>query len=56
MQPLKDRSNFKRVILFQQSEWREQEQAHGKIAEGPTKSNNRQTGKNRQQTGEKPAK
>jgi hypothetical protein len=28
MQPLKDRSNFKRVVLFQQSVWREQEQAH----------------------------
>jgi hypothetical protein len=27
-----------------------------KIAEGPTISNNIQTGKNRQQTGEKPAK
>jgi hypothetical protein len=28
MQPLKDSSNFKRVVLFQKSVWREQEQAH----------------------------
>jgi hypothetical protein len=28
MQPLKDSSHFKRVILFQKSVWREQEQAH----------------------------
>ncbi len=57
MQPLKDRSNFQETrSLPAKCMERTRIRSTPKIAEGPTISNNIQTGKNRQQTGEKPAK